>query len=168
MRALRRCVPLPLPSALLGGGCDRRISLRYRSDRIVKGVPTVQSGLGIGLLQAATGNEDDGYLKELTQLKPPADAIPYVNAFILARRRAAVAVAAVFGSALSAGIGFRYYYLRKRFIAVSGRSWDFDFAEYLSEKMAEVKNSRDCECSRRSAHWPVPSSGPVASSEVHA
>jgi hypothetical protein len=48
-------------------------------------------------------------------------------------------VAAVFGSVRSAGVGFRYYYLRKRFIAISGRSWDFDFAEYLSEKMAEVK-----------------------------
>ena len=32
--------------------------------------------LSIGLFQAATANEDDGYLKELTQLKPPADAIP--------------------------------------------------------------------------------------------
>ena len=48
-------------------------------------------------------------------------------------------MAAVFGSVRSAGVGFRYYYLRKRFIAISGRSWDFDFAEYLSEKMAEVK-----------------------------
>ena len=164
-------MPLPLPSALLGGGCDRRISLRYRSDRIVKEVPTVQSGLGIGLLQAATGNEDDGYLKELKQLKPPADAIPYVNAFILARRRAAVAVAAVFGSALSAGIGFRYYYLRKRFIAISKRSWDFDFAYYLNVKFGKVRlgfGGRNCECSRRSAHWPGPSSGPVSCSEVHA
>jgi hypothetical protein len=32
--------------------------------------------VSIGLFQAATTNEDDGYLKELTQLKPPADAVP--------------------------------------------------------------------------------------------
>jgi hypothetical protein len=46
---------------------------RYLS---AKGVPTVPERLSIGLFQAATTNEDDGYLKELTQLKPPADAVP--------------------------------------------------------------------------------------------
>ena len=41
-----------------------------------KGSPDGPERLSIGLFQAATTNEDDGYLKELTQLKPPADAVP--------------------------------------------------------------------------------------------
>jgi hypothetical protein len=48
-------------------------------------------------------------------------------------------VAAVFGSVRSAGVGFRYYYLRKRFIAIGKRSWDFDFAYYLNVKFGKVR-----------------------------
>jgi hypothetical protein len=54
----------------------RRISLRYCTLSQRQGSPDGPERLSIGLFQAATTNEDDGYLKELTQLKPPADAVP--------------------------------------------------------------------------------------------
>jgi hypothetical protein len=37
----------------------------------------------------------------------------------------------------------RYYYLRKRFIAIAHREWDFDFAEYLDEKLGKVRQQDD-------------------------
>ena len=54
----------------------RRISLQYCTLSQRQGSPDGPERLSIGLFQAATTNEDDGYLKELTQLKPPADAVP--------------------------------------------------------------------------------------------
>ena len=54
----------------------RRISLQYCTLSQRRGSPDGPERLSIGLFQAATTNEDDGYLKELTQLKPPAHSIP--------------------------------------------------------------------------------------------